>query len=257
MAEILRYHLQHAKQLELNDLTAALNALQLEYADFARRRGIPKSDAKLYVEKVSQGSLIVDLVELASVAVLPAMAEAVTVADFMLHLRDLYLYFTRKTTHRPENLTIEQCNNTSKLFSPLLNDPKGAINISVIGGDVNIVGDVFINTNATDANAVKNTSKEEAKQIKEQQPSLGTCTRTLLSVTQLNTNRSADRGKVQELAAHEVKLILRDEDKEYFVDGEINPLKTNYIVDVTPFFIGDRVTAYRVERVHEAYLDEP
>lgn len=253
MADILRYYLDPRKQLELVEFTEALIALEKEYSDFSRRRGVQKAEAKLYVEKISEGSVIVDLIENVSQTLIPGIVDAVAIGDFALHLRNLYLYFMRKTSDRPEGITITQCENVSKIVAPLVNDPQGEISISVVNNGV--IGDITIQVNATDANAVQHTAKEEAKVLKATQNSLQTYVRTLLTVTQLNANKKADLGVVEEISNSELRLLLKEEDKEFFVEGVHNPLKTTYYVDVTPISKGNKLYAYRVERVHDVFKD--
>lgn len=250
----LRFHFENKKPIELIDFTNALVSVQNEYEQFALSKGVGKVDAKLYVEKVKEGSIIVDLAAHTCEALLPMMADVVTITEFAKVIKTVFEYFLG-VGERPEYLTKSMCQIASDIVNSTAKDSQATLIIQLRQG-ATINGNVNMCIATEQATATQNQSRVEQENIenRKQEYEEEEFKSVLLQITQLNSNKSADRGKVEKIDRRkEYKLLFIDVDKSLFTEGENNPLNRLYFVDIRAHRIGGKIKAYEVLRVHEAF----
>jgi hypothetical protein len=158
----LLIHLKHSKPVEINEFTASLNAVGNLYSSFVQENGgcDEQAQAKLYVEKIQEGSIMVYLSELVSAGLIPFMENSNTILDFASYLKTVFGYYIHGEGDKPE-LTIQECKDFGNMLSVVAGDHKGRMEIgAVVKGDNNnvLVGCII---NYTDSNAGQNTFKRE------------------------------------------------------------------------------------------------
>lgn len=169
-APTLRIKIDNKEDVELFDFTSAMASINEEYHRFLTRSKKKKvrSDCKLYVNRVAEGSIVVDLCEKAP-ELLPALAPLLV--EYSLFLVQSFDYLSGRSTIKPPFLSFkENFLSIKKIFEPVAN---------VNGNNLNLTGlnfgrTVVINNNYgyADANAIQNQCDKEIKKLEKTGESL-------------------------------------------------------------------------------------
>lgn len=251
---ILRYCIKNTQPVELKDFTDALAALQGEYASFARSKGITGIDTKLHVHKVEHGSIIVDLVEFASVGLIPFAENVVTIVEFARSLQGVMGFLSGRSSELHQELSPNTLDNCSRLVQPIVKDNQGKIEMSVIDSSTNTVFDnCTFTTNHYYANEIQSNATEYKDKLKERTTGQDIYSHCLLRIVQLNTEKSkADKGVIEEISPKELSLVFENSVKEEITQiKEVNPFAILYDVDAIQILSQGRVVAYRILRIHK------
>lgn len=255
----LHIHIENTEPMELMNLTSSLVSLNNQYVSYVRRHSSQNisSSSKLYIKEIREGSTILELVEVATVLVLPFLENVNTILGFTEYCKQALQYFTGKSKDRPGNITKYDCQDFSNLVNPIISDHGGVINIgTVYNGEITIV----LTTDNTEANAIQNAARREIELLtKTEQTDVHK--KVLMTWDQASSsinNNSKNKGVIDSIFPNKALKILylaEDEDaiKKRMLYGDENPLKCVYEVDVMVEVSQNRPIAYRILKLHQIF----
>lgn len=141
--------------IELNQLTASLNALANQYDSFLKKSNdfdYKKHERKLYISKLESGSVYAELVPY----VVPLLTHMNSIIQFGQYLKTCYDYFLNKENKNEYLLDKKDYLALSNIIEPTANDNNGNIAINIIKGDNNNIHQSVININTLESNAIQN-----------------------------------------------------------------------------------------------------
>lgn len=252
----LRVHIKHSKPVEINEFTTSLNSISNLFSSYVQKHGEieEQTKAKLYVEKIQEGSIIVCLTELVTSTLLPFAENVNIIVEFATFIKDVYNYFINGSGEKPE-LTLSECNDFNNMLSLVAGDNKGEMAIgAVIRGDNNnvLVGCTF---NYIDSNAGQNQLKLEAERLRAVAPLSEKYSRQLMTIYQLRSDMDSNVGNkaiIESLSHKKVSVVFEtDKLKEDILNSESNPVKKAFLVDVEVQTVNNRIAAYKVLALHD------
>jgi hypothetical protein len=150
----LRYVLNNTRPVELLDLTGSLLAIGEQYRGFVRRQGqdLADDDYRLYVREVKTGSIIIDLVSLATQPQFIAPF-APFLVQFTKELADWFDFFkgikdARDIRDMLFGRSRKELQQLSDTIEPAAKDAGSTINITASEGAVIIVNSSISSTEA-------------------------------------------------------------------------------------------------------------
>lgn len=248
----LLVHIEHVKPIEVNDFVSSLNALNGLYSSFMRKRGAKSTDAKLYVEKIQQGSIDIHLCELASVGLIPFLENVNSILDFAGHMKNIIDYFAKGKGDKP-SLDINEYKNLSKLMDVVVADRETVVSIGAIAKEN---AQVFQNCtfNFLEGHGVKNQSEFFVDNSKELQ-SDNIYKRVLMQIFQI---RNAETKKGNKAIIDEIVegkpvplLFASDELRDVILFSDTNPTRKLFQVDVKVQRSSVGISAYTVMELHD------
>lgn len=247
--------IKNKEPLELLELTKSLVALAHQFNGYAAENGTAKEEreAKLYVKEIRSGSVILELIEIATVGVIPFIENVNTIVGFAEYISTAYNFFLGKKKDKQKDFDISDCKELSQIVNPVASDNGSQLNISTtINGDVNL----YLSLSSLEANAVQNVLEKEARQMKVPEASDSLHTKVVLSWYQARSDvksETGNKGVIEEISTKPVNIIFENEDiKSKILLGDANPLHTAYVVDVKPQTVSGKVVAYKVTAFHES-----
>lgn len=251
-------HIENKRPIELMDLTKSLVSLASQFNDYVKTTAnVEHREAKLYVKEIKSGSVILDLIEIATVGALPFIENINTIVGFAEYLKTGFQYFLGNKEGKKPEFSTKDCNDFSQIVNPVAKDNGSQININTtINGDVT---NVLVMT-SLEANAFQNIIKSESKQMLLPEPK-GDYEKVVMYFDTTKSNIKADTGNkaiIESIDKKSARVIFdTDELKEKILKGEENPLTTGYVVDVKVENVKDKLAAYKVMVLHETFpLDE-
>lgn len=252
----LLIHLKHSKPVEINEFTASLNAVGDLYCSFVRENGgcDEQAQAKLYVEKITEGSIMVYLSELVSANLIPFVENANTIIDFATFLKTVFEYYIHGIGNKPE-ITIQECRDFGNMLSVVAGDNKGEMEIGAVvkGSNNNIL--VGCTLNYTDGNAGQNTFKKEEERLRSVAPQSKIYLRQLMVVDQMRRDMTKDSGNkamVDGISKKKLPVLFQtDELKKEILNSDCNPVKKAFFVDVEVQTANGKMVAYKVIALHD------
>jgi hypothetical protein len=242
--------------VELVDLTKSLFSLASQFSNYVEKNGNNKleREAKLYVKEIKSGSVIVELVELASVGMIPFLENVNTVVGFAEYCKKTYNFLLKGEGKKTE-LTQSDYKELSAIINPIAKDKASQINFSTtINGNVNF----NFNLDSTQSNAVQNIVKRELDLLKLPKQQDDKFEKVVMTWFQARGNiksKSGNKGVIEELNKKELNVIFEDDKvKEKMLHSDINPFTTVFVVDVKILFINDKPSIYKIINLHE-YFD--
>ena len=256
---VLRYHFKHSQPVQLSSFVRSLEALSEEFAAFAHARGDKLVSPGLYLEKVEEGSIICDLVVQLGAGVIPMIEGVNTLVEFFQHLKGIWEHFLGRG-ELPPDISIKSLKRASAVVTPVAEDPNSNLVASVIevtGGNINIYNNCNIDINNQEGNALQNSVNREVTTRQEQEVAEGVYERELLQLSQLNKDKSADYGTIENISPKPVKLLFSEADKGVLtMETEENPFQWFYWVDVRTRVAGGKVKAYEILKVRDRFKDD-
>lgn len=252
--------IKNDQPLELIDLTKSLSSLANEFASYVTRHGDSAQNraAKLYVKEIKTGSVICELIELATVGVLPFAENMNTIIGFGEYVSKAYNYFLGKNNEKPQGLTQSELKELSQIVNPIAKDNGSQINLSTtINGNV----ELHLHLSSIEANAVQNVIEREIEQYKQSETAKDIKTKVVLTWFQARNDMQAttgNKGTIEEVSQRPLNIIFEDDAlKEKMLHGTANPFNTAFVVDVKLQIVQGSVVAYKVIKLHETFeLDQ-
>ncbi|RXP51945.1 hypothetical protein EC396_12070 [Lutibacter sp. HS1-25] len=251
----LRVEIKNKEPLELIELTKSLTSLSNQYNSYSENNGFTEDErhAKLYIKEIKSGSVILDLMEYASIGVIPFVENVNTIVGFADYFGKAVKYFIKGDGEKPE-LTIQDCKDLSQIVSPIAKDNGSQLNMSVkIDGDFH----QHIYLDSRDANALQNLLKQEIKEKLE--PKTGDLIENAIMVFYQTRNKidgvsgnkviidDAVKGKPLNVVFADKKL------KRKILKGDYNPNNFAFQVDVKIKTSDGKIIAYEVIKYHDKF----
>lgn len=254
----LRYCLDNNAPVDLLEFTKSLQALQSEYSTFIEKRGYAPIKAHLNIQKVQEGSILIELIE----AVLPtavSLAGGVnTLAEFGGYIGRVITALKMGEAVPSESYNKKSLDNVSTFIQPLASNPQSTMKMEISGVvNGNVYNNCTFDLDSLGANAAQNraniakaTIEEEVTKTEEVK------TRVLLRLARLDreTESKHDRGIIEFFDNKSHKLLIDDEVKSWFMSSDENVFKNLYYVDATALYYEGKIKAYRITKVYESFL---
>jgi len=257
MSETLSLKINNTKPIELNSLTNSLNALAKEYDTFTKCEfGLAKTNRKLEIKKLEQGSLIIELVAIA----IPQMQEINTIIAFGKHLINGLDYFVgRKRIDNP-SFSKTTVSNLGNFVDTIANDSNSSLSIQIVGNGNNLyVGGDY---SSVDCNALQNNINKYQKSLDEEEPSLVQHKQAFYwfsasfankSISNISSN--VDKGIIEKFDLRPHKIIFENDADKALITSSNSKFKKDwqelmYIVDVEIVKIQGVIKMYKILRVY-------
>ncbi len=146
--------IENTKPIELFDLTKSLVSIATQFETYVEKNADSKEgrEAKLYVKEIKSGSVIFELIELASICVLPFIENVNTIFGFAEYFKKTINFFLHNEGKKPD-LSPTDYRELSTILTPVAKDNGSQFNLSTtINGNV----ELHINLNSTETNALQN-----------------------------------------------------------------------------------------------------
>jgi hypothetical protein len=243
--------------IELNALTNSLNALAKEYDTFTRSEfGYAKTNRKLEIKKLEQGSIIIELAALA----IPKMQEINTILTFGKYLIQGLDHFVGRNKISEPSFSKNSCNNLSNFVDTIANDSDSEISIQIVGNNNTIyVGEDY---NSIDCNALQNNIHKYQQSLIEEEPSIIQYKQafywfsaSFANNPDKNSRNNVDKGIIEKFDTKPHKVIFEnDMDKTNITSSNHNFKKDwqelMYIVDVEVVKIQGVIKLYKIIHIH-------
>jgi hypothetical protein len=248
--------IENKKPIELFDLTKSLVSLANQFDSYTSKNGDCKEnrEAKLYVKEIKSGSVILELIELATAGMIPFVENANTIIGFAQFCKKTLNYFLKNEGDKPE-LSPTDFKEFSTILTPVAKDNGSQFNLSTtINGNL----ELHLNLNSTETNALQNIFKKEIEQLKIPEQINELQQSVLLTWYQARNDiksKIGNKGVIEELSKKPLNITFENEEiKAEMLHSDINPFNTAYVVDVKIQTIQEKPAAYKVIKMHE-YFD--
>jgi hypothetical protein len=251
-------HIENKQPIELMDLTKSLVSLASQFNDFVKTTAnVENREAKLYVKQIKTGSVILDLIEIATAGALPFIENINTIVGFADYLKNGFKYFLGDKSAKNPEFSTKDCTEFSQIVNPIAKDNGSQFNISTtINGDVTNI----LVMSSLEANAFQNIIKAESKQMSLPEQK-GDYEKVVMYFDTTKSNIKADTGNkaiIETIDKKPAKVIFDTDDlKEKILKSDENPLITAFVVNVKVETVKDKIAAYKVMSLHETFpLDD-
>lgn len=252
-ADGLTVAIEHVGPIELRALADSLAALSAMYARYAERERLPLPDerVRLFVREIRSGSILVDLVAVASQA--PVVAEhaamvAKSVAGFAGSVRDVIDHFRGVRAEPPKDLDKRDADDIRRVVEPVAIQPGASIGF-VARDNAQVTVNLVLPSN--DAAAVQR--RAEHYSSLQSLPATGLHRRSLFYWHQAQDKvggAAGDRGVIEAISARPVKTVFANERAKAEMLGEAL-FRFAYVVDVDVQTIGGQPRLYKVLEVRD------
>jgi hypothetical protein len=164
----LTIKLNNKQPIELNQLTASLNALGNQYDNFLKRSDFfdyNKNQRKLYISKLESGSIYAELIPV----VMETINQVNSIIEFSSYLKNCYDFFLGITKESKHILTKKDFIELSDIINSTANDHGSNLVIDVKGNNNKIINNI-ITIDSTKANAIQNGLNKKLEGLTEDQP---------------------------------------------------------------------------------------
>jgi len=248
--------IENKNPIELLDLTKSLVSLASQFDSYVVKNADSKEnkEAKLYIKEIKSGSVILELIEYATIGIIPFIENTNTIIEFAEFCKKTLTYFLKNEGEKPY-LSPTDYKEFSSILTPVAKDNGSQFNLSTT-----VNGNVFLHVhlNSTESNAIQNIIKKEIEQLKIPEQLNEVQTSVLMTWYQARNDlkcKIGNKGVIEEISNKPLNITFEnDEIKETMLHSDINPFKTAYVVDVKIQTIQEKPAAYKVVKMHE-YFD--
>lgn len=243
-----------SKPVEVLDLAASLTSIGRQYMQFAASQGFLEADAKLYVKEIRSGSIIAELVGIASqIPWSDLVRTASTTADFAKRATEIIDWFRGKSKADPRPSRGEM-ETTKGMLMPVTNDPGAHMTFNCTDNSQVVVN---LTINSFDAAGVTQRINNRLKQ--EAAPVAGRQEFKAFRWYQARNDlkaKTGDRGVIESISPKPVRVRFTSEAiKETMTKGPI--FERLYIVDTVVETSDGKPALYTIIHLHEfRELDE-
>lgn len=261
----LRYHLQNVEPVDLMDFAQSLQALHGEYSRFIKKRGETSTKTRLNIQKVEEGSIVLEIIE----ALPNTLPDAIhlagninTLVEFAGFLGSMVTALVHCTPIPSEGRNPDSLKNISSFMQPLVNNAGSNLTVEITGTiQGNVYNQCVINIGTTEGNALQNQASRISEELKEE--IVKTEERkdfVLLRLERLERgiDSKQDRGIIEEFDPKKTRKLLFDDDsiKDRFMNSKENAFKCLYYVDAIAMYQEGRIIAYRITNLHDVFEAE-
>jgi len=252
----LTIKLNNNQPVELNQLTASLNALGNQYDTFFKRSDsfdYNKNQRKLYISKLESGSIYAELIPV----VMETINQANSIIEFSSYLKSCYDFFLGTAKETKYILTKKDFIELSDIINPTANDYGSNLVIDVKGNNNTIINNI-ITIDSTKANAIQNGLNKKSGDLMEDQPKQYSKVLMYWASANFNDKHDSNSGKViiPEIDKKPKKVIFDNENDQILaMSSNIKFPNKNwqdlgYIVDVQVSYIHDNPNLYKITRLY-------
>jgi hypothetical protein len=265
----LTFRYENSRPVELADLTTSLQAVARRFSRYVTQSGfeLEEESVKLYVRRISEGSIVVDLTnvlvahgsEIASAAgggaaTATAFAQANAVVTFSKNLRDGLNYLVGRGA-KPSDMPASELKDLAKIVEPVAKDGKGNMHITASDG---ATVQVSVSFNSLEANTIQNRAEREMADRRE--PVQTAYRRVLMYWHQASKTPGSrsDKAVIEKISDKPLKVIFEDDTdiKAKMLSGKDNPFNIGFLVDVELITKQGRPVAYEVSHLYEVLNEE-
>lgn len=251
----LRIELKNNAPLELNELVKSLSALSSQYESYAAKEGFSEVErsSRLYIREIKSGSVIMDLVELASAGIIPYAENINTIIGFGSYIKVVYDYLSNKTTDKID-IDEKDLKDLSQIISPIANDNGSQYFIHI---ENNGVMSPILYLDSKNAKAIQETIKEEVKE--KSVPQAGDVYYNALMVFYQTRNKvkdtTGDKVIIDDVVPNKaLNVVFANQDiKKDLLQDDANPYHYAWQVDVKVKTVKGKIVAYEVLTVHDKF----
>jgi hypothetical protein len=251
--------ISNKEPIELVDLTKSLFSLASQFSSYVEKNGTSKEEreARLFVKEIRSGSVIIELIELATVGLIPFAENMNTIFEFATYCKNVFAYLLKgsETEEDKPELSTTDYKELSAIVNPVAKDNASQINFSTT-----VNGNVILNFNldSTQSNAIQNIVKRQLNALKKPETEDDVYEKVVLTWFQARSDiksKKGNKGVIESINKKELNVIFNDDStKEEMLHGDINPLTTAYVVDAKIENINGKPAVYRIMKLHE-YFD--
>ena len=247
--------IENKRPIELFDLTRSLVSLASQFDSYVEKNADSKEnrEAKLYVKEIKSGSVVLELIEIATIGMIPFIENMNTIIGFAKHCKSAIDYFLKNEGKKPD-LSPTDFRELSTILNPVAKDHGSQFNMSTtINGNV----EINFNLSSTETNALQNIFKKEIEQLRLPEQKEEVQSSVLLTWFQARNDTKStvgNKGVIEEISKKPMNITFEnDEIKEMMLHGDLNPFNTAYVVDVKIQTIQEKPAAYKIIRLHESF----
>lgn len=247
--------IENKQPVELLDLTKSLISLSSQFDSYVSANCECKEEreAKLYVKQVKSGSIIIELVEFATIGMLPFLENSNIVIEFASHLKDIFKYFVKGEGEKPV-LTLPDYKDLSGILNTVTKDNGAKLEVSVVN---NGVINNYLYLDSTESNAAQNRFQREIQGLKEPEEIDKVYEKQLMTWYQARNDKKSkmgNKGIIDRLNKKPLNVIFNNDDiKDKMLHGDINFFKTAYVVDVIILTLRGVPSAYKIMKLHQSF----
>lgn len=256
-------HLHHTKPVEVNDFVASVTSISNLFSSYMKENADYKEEvkAKLYVEKIKEGSIDMWLVAPTLVGLIAFADNTNKLCDFVKHINDFIAHFLNGL-HPEKKYSISELQDLKEVLSPTSSDRGGQIKVDAININTNQV--IIPGTPVTfdSSNSIQNQIKREIEVRKSTEVSDGVHKKVLMQIYQLRNKADSNVGNkaiIDDIFVGKKLPVVfaTDELKSEILFSEANPARTGFIVDAEVMTIEGKPKAYKIVGLSDSFpLDE-
>lgn len=256
----LKVEIRNRHSIELEDLTSSLGALARQYQRFSSKSDVELDwPAKLYIEKITEGSIVAELVPYAHVLapLIANTSDAIelgkNVVNFAAYLKKMFDGLLNDEEREEPKFRARDLREISQILDTTAKDTGGEINIEAHTGST---VHVTIIHNYVEANAIQNKVGKRIAALKE--PDATFFPRALMywETASKGDSKSGNKVIIESISERPLTVTMENEEiKAEMLSTKENPFLIGYIVDVELITVQGRLRAYRVLKLHETLED--
>lgn len=259
MRNTLRIEIKNSKPVDISDFTATLNAIGSLYSSFVKRNGRNDEEAraKLVVEKVQEGSILIFLQE-AITEMLPIFGDANILVEFtknIVAIKDWFLYGRGK---EPE-MTINDCRDMREINALVANDNGSQMSFEVLDESKKVIFD-GCTFNFFDGNQMRD--KMQGELAKKKTSVAATIHHNqVMKIYQVRNDSGSEEGNkaiIDELYPNKKMKVWFNtpELKSAILYSDDNPTQMGFLVDVIIKTVEEKPVGYLVTALNDTFKIE-
>ncbi len=259
----IRVHLHHTQPVEVNDFVASVTSISNLFSSYMKENADYKEEvkAKLYVEKIKEGSIDMWLVAPTLVGLIAFADDTNKLCDFVKHINDFIAHFLNGL-HPEKKYSISELQDLKEVLAPTSSDRGGQIKIDAININTNQVIIQGTPVAFDSSNSIQNQIKREIEVRKSTEVSDGVHKKVLMQIYQLRNKADSNVGNkaiIDDIFVGKKLPVVfaTDELKSEILFSEANPARTGFIVDAEVMTIEGKPKAYKIVGLSDSFpLDE-
>ncbi len=259
----IRVHLHHTQPVEVNEFVASVTSISNLFSSYMKENADYKEEvkAKLYVEKIKEGSIDMWLVAPTLVGLIAFADDTNKLCDFVKHINDFIAHFLNGL-HPEKKYSISELQDLKEVLAPTSSDRGGQIKIDAININTNQVIIPGTPVAFDSCNSIQNQIKREIEVRKSTEVSDGVHKKVLMQIYQLRNKADSNVGNkaiIDDIFVGKKLPVVfaTDELKSEILFSEANPARTGFIVDAEVMTIEGKPKAYKIVGLSDSFpLDE-
>lgn len=254
----IRVHIKHTQPVEVSDFVASLTSIENLFTSYMRDKAECKEEvqAKLYVEKIKEGSIDIWMIAPAIVGLIAFADNTNKLCDFIKHINDFVRHFTQGL-NPGKKYTVSELKCLKGVLAPTSNDRDGQLIIEAININNSKVIMNGVSIGFVDSNSVQNQIDKEIESRKSAESTDGIYRKVLMQIYQVRKTAESNVGNKAIIDHIFVGKRLpvwfeTDDLKSTILYSDYNPTRTGFVVDVEVMTIDGKPKVYKVVRLYEA-----